>query len=329
MSTPRDSFRAFAPASVSNVACGFDAFGFAIEGPGDEVEASFAETAGVTIVAIEGDGGALPREADRNTAGLAAQAVLERSGSSSGVALHINKRMPLASGLGSSAASAVAAAIAVDALLETELPREELLLSALEGEVLASGGEHGDNLAPSLYGGFVLVRALRPRPDIVALPVPAGLTAAVVRPSIAVETHSARALLGDRVPLASAVTQWANTAALVAALFRSDMELLSRSLHDAIAEPVRRDLVPGFQPAREAAIGNGALGCSLSGSGPALFAICRDEATGAAVRAAMVDAFESTGRGVDSWVSPVGSRGAYILEGSGNDDEPVAATASA
>src|SRR6185503_7555418 len=233
-----------------------------------------------------GDDARLPLDAQRNTAGVAAQALLTALGERRSVALTIAKGLPLASGLGGSAASAAAAVVAVDALLEAHAPLETLIACAIEGEGLGSRTAHPDNIAPSLCGGFVLVRHPDP-PDIVRLPVPAGLVAVVVHPDLEIETAKARALLGTTVPLADAIRQWANLGALVDGLHRGDFALISRALEDSIAEPRRASLVPGLAQIKRAAVGAGALGCSLSGSGPSLFALCEGAANAAAVAAAM------------------------------------------
>ena len=236
---------AFAPATVSNVACGFDVLGFALEAPGDEVTARFAPPAerasaasAVTIDAITGDAGRLPREADRNTAGVAAQALLTALGERRGVALSIAKGLPLASGLGGSAASAAAAVVAVDALLDAHAPLDLLIACAIEGEGLGARSAHPDNIAPALCGGFVLVRHPDP-PDIVRLPVPAGLMAVVVHPDLEIETAKARALLGTTVPLADAIRQWANLGALVDGLHRGGLRahLARARRHDRRTAP--------------------------------------------------------------------------------------------
>src|SRR5262245_2438808 len=276
-----NSVTAFAPATVSNVACGFDVLGFALGSPGDEVTARFdtdragasrASVGSIAIERIDGDGDRLPRDAAKNTAGIAARALLTRLGERRSVSLAIRKGLPLSSGLGGSAASAVAAVVAVDALLGADTPRDTLLDCAFEGERIGAGSAHGDNIAPCLYGGFVLVRHANP-PDIVRLPVPEGLVAVVVLPHLEIETAHARALLGDSVRLADAIQQWANLGAFVDALHREDFALLGRSLEDRIAEPHRAPLVPGFDAIKAAALANGALGCSLSGSGPSMFAL--------------------------------------------------------
>jgi len=307
-----DSVTAFAPATVSNVACGFDVLGFALETPGDEVTARRA-AGGVRIADITGDAGRLPREASRNSAGVAAHALLRAAGENGGVELTIAKGLPLSSGLGGSAASAVAAVVAVDALIGARLPIDTLLACAFEGERLGAGSAHADNIAPCLYGGFVLVRRASP-PDIVRLPVPHGLTAVVVHPDLEIETAKARALLGDSVPLADAIRQWANLGAFVDALHRGDFALLSRSLEDAIAEPRRAPLVPGLAAIKQAATDAGALGCSLSGSGPSLFALCRGLETAERVAASMAHAVKQhIGGAPQTYISTIAPHGAQVI----------------
>jgi len=306
------SVTAFAPATVSNVACGFDVLGFSLAEPGDHVSVRLT-AGGVRIDDIVGDGGRLPREAERNTAGVAARALLDRLGERRGVALTIRKGLPLSSGLGGSAASAAAAVVAVDSLFSAGSSKETLVVCALEGERLGAGSAHADNIAPAIYGGFVLVRHPNP-PDIVQLPVPNGLTAVVVHPDLEIETARARQLLGTTVPLAEAVGQWANLGALVAALYRNDFDLMARSLVDRIAEPRRASLVPGLAQIKQAAVDAGALGASLSGSGPSLFALCRDRATATRVASAMTSAVRAhIGGEPQTYVSSISSRGAHVV----------------
>ncbi len=305
------SIRAFAPASVSNLACGFDVMGFAIEGLGDEIVALEGDEKGVRISSIEGDDGRLPRAADRNTAGVAVQALLEAAGIEAAIELRLIKHMPLSSGLGSSAASAVAAAVAVNELLELRAERAVLLRCAMAGEKAACGTAHPDNAAPSLHGGLVLIRHPDPA-DVIPLPVPEGLSCALVRPHVEVETRAARQLLGDQIPLRAAVAQWGNLGALVAGLFRGDLELIARALEDHIAEPVRAPLVPGFAAVQEAARKSGALGCSLSGSGPTIFALCESPETAEGTSRAMAEALCDAGIECDRRVSPVGAEGAAV-----------------
>jgi len=307
-----NSATAFAPATVSNVACGFDVLGFALAEPGDEVTAVVAEH-GVRIDDISGDDGRLPRDAARNTAGIAADALLKAAGKRRGVSLRVRKGLPLASGLGGSAASAAAAVVAVNALFDLRAPIETLIACALEGEQQGAGSAHADNIAPSICGGFVLVRRANP-PDIVRLPVPAGLMAVVVHPDLEIETAKARALLGDTVPLQDAIRQWANLGAFVDGLHRGDFAQISRSLEDTIAEPRRAPLVPGLAAIKRAAADAGALGCSLSGSGPSLFALCRGKAAAEQIAAAMTAAVAAEiGGDSQTYVSSIAPQGAHVV----------------
>jgi homoserine kinase len=311
------SVTAFAPATVSNVACGFDVLGFALEAPGDEVTARFIGGRDpdplVIIDDIIGDAGRLSREASYNTAGVAVQALLTALGERRGIALSIRKGLPLASGLGGSAASAAAAVVAVDALLDAHAPLDTLIACALEGERLGARSAHADNIAPAICGGLVLVRRPNP-PDVIRLPIPAGLTAVVVHPDLEIETARAREMLGDTVPLADAIRQWANLGAFVHGLHRGDFALIARALEDTIAEPRRAALVPGLADIKRAAAGAGALGCSLSGSGPSLFALCADPQIAARVAAAMTAAVRSAmGGEPQTYVSPIAPQGARIV----------------
>lgn len=306
------SVTAFAPATVSNVACGFDVLGFPLESPGDEVTATLTD-AGVRIADILNDGGRLPREAARNTAGVAVLALLKAVGETRGVALTIKKGLPLSSGLGGSAASAAAAVVAVDALLGTGVSVDTLIACALEGERLGAGSSHADNIAPCICGGFVLVRCANP-PDVIRLPVPAGLTAVVVHPDLEIETARARALLGDTVPLRDAVRQWANLGAFVDGLHRGDFAQIARSLEDTIAEPRRAPLVPGLAQIKAAACAAGALGCSLSGSGPSLFALCSTPQAAPGVAAAMEAAIKThIGGESQTYISPISMKGTHVV----------------
>jgi homoserine kinase len=304
---------AYAPGSVSNVACGFDVLGFALDEPGDVVVAAAQEEGGVSIAAIHGDEGRLPLDPRRNTASAAVMALLHRLETTRGVALTIHKGLPLASGIGSSGASAVAAVVATNELLGRPAPLGLLLECAMAGEQAGCGAVHPDNVSPSLYGGFVLARSAQP-PDIIRLPVPAGLACAVLHPRMAVETGAARTLIGDHVPLAAATRQWGNLGGLVAALYTNDLALLSRSLVDHVAEPKRASLVPGFDVIKAAALSAGALGCSLSGSGPSIFALAASLDLADAAGRAMQRAFETASDvGSDLWVCPVGVQGARIV----------------
>ncbi len=305
---------AFAPGSIGNLACGFDVLGLALEGAGDRVVARIREEPGIRIHRITGDGGRLPLGAEENTAGAASAAVLREVGSDAGLTLDVHKGLPLAAGMGGSAASAVAAAVATDGLLESRLPPEALLRCALAGEAVASGAGHPDNAAPSLLGGLVLTPPWEPL-RMISLEMPQELFSAHVHPHMEMETAGARKALGDSVSLKAAVAHWGNTAALVAGLARSDWEIISRAVEDRVAEPVRGRAVPGFQAVKAAALESGALAASLSGSGPSLFALCRGRERARAVGEAMVSAFrDAGGLEADLLISSGHAPGARVLE---------------
>ncbi len=319
MSAPRrpgtpTRVRAFAPASISNVGPGFDVFGVALRRPGDEVVARRVPGRGVRSVVVTGDGGRVPRDPARNAAALAVQGVLDRLDASVGVEIEVRKGIPYASGLGGSAASAVAGGVAANALLGGRLDPSALLEAAMVGERKGSGANHADNAAPSLVGGFVLVLPGEP-PRMVRVATPSGTTLAVVHPHMEVETRRARDMLGSRVALADAIAQWGNAAGVVAALWQEDWDLLGRCLADRVAEPVRAALVPGFPAVRRAALDAGAAGAGLSGSGPSVFALCRSRASAMAAAAAMATAFRrEADLESDSIVSDVAPSGAKVLE---------------
>lgn len=314
-----DSVTAFAPASISNLNCGFDVLGGALAEPGDRVTARRTDRPGVHLAGVEGDDGRLPREPEANTASVAVRALFQEMtlrgaavGAEVGVELYLAKGLPLASGLGSSAASAVAAVVAVDALLGLEQPRSALLAAAVEGERVACGAGHADNVAPSLHGGLVLVRSTEPL-DVVDLAVPAELRVVLLHPELEIATREARNMLPRALPLSTAVAQWGNVGALVAALYREDWELLSRALVDEVAEPVRSKLIPGFDQVRLAARQGGALGMGLSGSGPTLFAFCRGDQVAGRVAEAMAETFRrEAGTACRTWTSTL-AEGARVV----------------
>jgi homoserine kinase len=302
----------FAPATVANVASGFDVLGFALDSPGDAVTLSRVQGGGVKVIAVTGDGGKLPRDPQKNTAAVAISGFLARMGHPFGVEISLEKRMPLSSGLGSSAASAVAAAYAVNIMAGQPLSPRELLPFTMEAERAACGSAHADNVAPSLLGGFVLIRSYSPL-DVVQLPVPAGLSCAVAHPHAEVRTEDARKILKKEIRLADATRQWGNLAALVAALYNGDLQLLGRSLQDVVAEPARSLLIPGFGAVKSAALDAGALGCSISGSGPSVFALCASAEISARVGDAMVAAFLAAGLASDLYISAVNTKGPMVL----------------
>jgi homoserine kinase len=301
----------FAPATVANVASGFDVLGFALDAPGDAVTLRRVPGKDVRVVSITGDGGRLPRDG-RNTAAVAAAGFLASIGSPFGVEITLEKRMPLSSGLGSSAASAVAAVFAANELAGRPLEPRDLLPFTIEAERAACGSAHADNVAPALLGGFVLIRSYRPL-DIVRLPVPAGLSCAVAHPHTELRTEDARRVLKKEISLSNATRQWGNLAALVAALYTGDLALLGRSLQDVVAEPARSFLIPGFDAVKEAALAAGALGCSISGSGPSVFALCASPEDARRAGTAMQAAFQGAGLGSDLFLSAVNTRGPVIV----------------
>jgi homoserine kinase len=301
---------AFAPASVSNVACGFDIMGFALERPGDTVTVRFSKSPGVTIRSISGNASPLPMDPARNTAGAPVIAMLKQCGVRTGVEIDIHKGLPSGSGIGSSAASAVAAAVACNVLLDAGFSRDQLLAFAIEGERIASEAVHVDNLSPCLWGGFVLVRGYNPI-DIVPIPVPEGLWCAIIQPHLEIQTKESRKILPKTIPIADVITQTGNAAGLIAGLMTADFELIRRSLRDVIAEPVRKDFIPGFTQMQEAALGEGALGCSISGSGPSLFALATSEEVAARSGTSMGKALDAIGCPhsiILSRISPTGAR---------------------
>lgn len=287
--------RVFAPATIANIGPGFDVLGLALSSPGDLIDAELSDAPGVEIVEVTGDNGRLSRDAMKNVAGRAAADVLRRSGSSKGLRLWLHKQMPLASGLGSSGASSAAGAVVANEILGRPLSPRDVVLSAMEGECAASGTPHADNVAPSVMGGFVLVR-YEPF-EVVQLPVPDGLRVAVVHPHCQVSTAEARRLVKERTyGLDVIVPNIGSVAALIAALYRGDLPLLGRSIDDRIIEPLRATLIPGFAAVKSAALGAGALGCSIAGSGPSVFAFADEDGAAQRIGAAMQAAFKSAAR---------------------------------
>jgi|SRR5690625_733929 len=306
---------AFAPASVANVGCGFDVLGFAIDGPGDEVTASFTDQPGIRIASVQGDGGKLPLDAESNTAGRSVMSLMQEldRAPGAGIQLDIIKKMPLGSGLGSSAASSVAAAVAVNRLLGKPFTREQLLPFVVEGELAASGTMHADNVSASLLGGFILVRSNQPL-DVIPLNTPDSLFCTVIHPQIEIATKKTRLILRKEVPLSKAVSQWGNVGALVAGLFLNDHDLIGRAMEDRIIEPTRSFLIPGYEKMKQAALEAGALGFSISGAGPSVFTLGSSRETAIEVGDAAGQVLERLNLDYDIIVSEVNRRGAYILE---------------
>ena len=302
---------AFAPASVANVAIGFDILGFSVDALGDRVTLVRTPAPGVTIRSITGVVEDLPLTADRNTAGQALLAIIKERSLPFGFEVQINKGIPLASGLGGSAASAVAAVVAANAMLDEPMTRIELLKMAMEGEAVASGSKHADNISPSLFGGLVLTVGID-QPRIKQIPVPEVIHAVIVHPHLQVSTKQARAILSGTVNMSDFVWQTANLAGFISGCYTNDLDLIKASLEDVIIEKQRQVLIPGFQEVRAAALAQGALGCSISGAGPTLFALCLEKDAGA-VREAMTQQFAARGIETDKWIVPVQSGGAHVV----------------
>jgi homoserine kinase len=310
------SATAFAPGGVGNVGPGLDILGLALGGPGDTVRAEWSGKEGICI--LDSGHRDLPMEPARHTAGLAASAVLQRTGTGSleqGIALTVHKGLPLSGGQGGSAASAVASAVAVNALLGNPLDRFGLVGACLEAEEGVSG-RHADNIVASLLGGIVLIRSLDPL-DLIELPVPDELLVVVARPDQQLRTAHSRSVLPEVVSREIALHQAAQVGAMVAALASGDFALLGRAIDDRIAEPARAVLLPGFYEAKRAALATGALGSSISGGGPTSFALVKGLATGERVAAAMATAYQDCGYQSDVRVVQIDRKGARLLPDSG------------
>jgi homoserine kinase len=302
---------AFAPASVGNVAIGFDILGFAVDALGDQVTVSRRDAPGVVIEAVRGIAGALPQEPGDNTAGRSLLAMQEALSLPFGFGVEIDKGIPLGSGLGGSAASAVGAVVAANALLREPCTPIELLKFAMAGEAVASGGRHVDNIAPALYGGLVLTVGID-HPRVKQIPVPDTIRAVLVHPHMFLATAKARAILRRSVELSDFVWQTANLAGFISGCYTNDLDMLRASFEDVVIEPQRQALIPGFQDVRRAAMAAGALGCSISGAGPSMFAWAA-EPNAATVAAAMCRAFADHGLATDHWTVSLSGAGARVL----------------
>lgn len=315
--------RAFAPATCANVNVGFDILGFALEAPGDEVLVKLMDGEAPTlrprlsIDYVEGEGGRLPKDPARNTAGVALRALLDTyvrdRGEAPSLSIGLTKGLPLGSGMGSSAASSAAALVAANRLLGDPFAPEDLVAFAMEGERAACGAAHADNVAPAVMGGFVLIRSYVPL-DLVSLPVPRTLHCALVHPDLNLPTATSRSVLPDSYARSDLVAQCGDAAAFVAALATGNLALLSRSMNDRIAEPYRASLIPGFREAKAGALGAGALGAGISGSGPSVFALADGQDAAGRAAEAMVAAFGAAGHRAESWVCSVANGGPRILE---------------
>jgi homoserine kinase len=307
------SAEAFAPATMANLGVGFDILGLALHEPGDIVRAELSDQPGVQIVDIEGDGGHLTRDPEKNTAGIAAISTLSLLGVSQGVKLTIRKNLPLASGLGSSSASAVAAAVAVNALFGSPLDEPQLLSPSLDGEAAVSG-RHADNVAPCLFGGLTLVTGID-ADQIRRLPIPSGLYLALITPDVAVPTAMARAVLPASIPLKTMVLQTAYVAQLIDAIYRGDLKAMAQAMEgDQVIEPARAHLMPLLFEMRQIAHEKGALGLVISGAGPTLCALCQNKEIAENVAVAMRLRYDAAGIPSVTRCTEVSSTGARVLK---------------
>lgn len=300
-----DEASVLAPATVANVVCGFDCLGFALSEPCDEMTVRRIDTREVRI--INRDDYGLPTEPEKNVAGVALLAFIEAAGIDFGFEVEITKHIMPGSGIGSSAASACGAVVAANRLIDDRFTKLELVELAMAGEALASGSRHADNLAPCIYGGFTLVRSTDPL-DIVEIDFPP-LFATVIHPQIEIKTSEARAMLPKEVPLKSAIRNWSNLGALVAALAKGDYGLISRSLEDTIIEPVRKSLIPRFDEGKAASLQAGALGGSISGSGPSIFMLSETPEIAEKVGEALSAVYTTTGIDFNTYVSKIHPQG--------------------
>jgi len=305
------SATAFAPATVGNVGIGFDILGHAVQSVGDRVTAQRVAAPGVRIRSITGVVTELPLEAERNTAGKAVMSLWQASAAPGGVELSIEKGIPLGSGLGGSAASAVAAVVAANALLAKPRTLLELLKFAMHGEHVASGSIHVDNIAPSLFGGLVLTVGVD-NPRVKQIPVPDIIRCVLVHPHMVLSTREARSILSKTVTLSDFVWQTANLSGFISGCYSNDLDMIRDSFEDVVIEPQRQALIPGFKQVRAGAMAQGALGCSISGAGPSVFAWC-EAGKAAAIRAAMVDAFAAEGLASDHWITRIEPLGARLV----------------
>lgn len=305
-----NEIKIFCPATIANLNCGFDVMGLCLEGIGDEMIIRKVPEKGIRITKILGAD--LPLETEKNVAGVAGLALLNATESEYGFEIEIHKKIKAGSGIGSSSASAAGAVFGINELLGKPFTKNELVYFAMKGEVVASGSEHADNVAPCLLGGFTLVRGYNPL-DVIKIKSPDELYAVVLHPHIEVKTSDSRAVLRPEVSLKDAITQWGNLGGLIAGLCTKDYELIGRSLTDVIVEPARKHLIPNFEEVKKAAIQNGALGAGISGAGPSIFALCKGKTVANTVAKSMKETYTTTEIPFDIHISKVNDEGTKII----------------
>ena len=305
-----NEIKIFCPATIANLNCGFDVMGLCLETIGDEMIIRKSSEKGIRITKITGAD--LPLETEKNVAGVAALALLQKVNIDYGFEIEIHKKIKAGSGIGSSSASAAGAVFGINELLGKPFTKHELVDFAMKGEVIASGSEHADNVAPCLLGGFTLVRGYNPL-EVIRMDSPSELYAVVLHPHIEVKTSDSRAVLSPMISLKSAITQWGNLGGLIAGIYTSDYGLIGRSLQDVIIEPLRKQLIPNFDVVKNAALQNGALGSGISGAGPSIFALCKGQEAAKKVAYAMSESYLNTGIAFDIHVSKINPEGTSIM----------------
>lgn len=306
---PLNAVTVYAPATVANVVCGFDVLGFCVKAPYDEFTLSLTNEVGVTIE--NDDAFNLPTHPEKNVSGVALLHILKAVPSIKGFHLKSKKNIKPGSGIGSSAASAAGAVVAANHLLGNIFSKTELVNFALEGECLASGSKHADNIAPAIFGGVTLIRSNDPL-DIISLAYP-NLFVSILHPHIEIKTAEARAILPKEIPLKTAIAQWANLGALVAGFEKKDYNIISKSLIDRVAEPYRSNLIPAFAQTKQVALQAGALGGGISGSGPSIFMLSKDEQTATTVLQAMKEVYENTNIPFDAYNTSICNKGTFVV----------------
>ncbi|RAR47405.1 homoserine kinase [Flavobacterium lacus] len=306
-----NQIKIFCPATVANLSCGFDVLGLCLESIGDEMIIRKSNEKGLRITNITGAD--LPLETNKNVAGVAGMALLNHLDLEFGFEIEIHKKIKAGSGIGSSAASAAGVVVGINELLGNPLHRKELIPFAMEGEFLASGSYHADNVAPAILGGFILVRSYDPL-EVIKIKSPKDLYVTIIHPHIEVKTSEARSILPKEIPLKTAITQWGNLGGLISGLYTEDYGLLGRSLQDAVAEPYRKNLIPEFDNAKKSALENGALGCGISGSGPSIYALSKGLENAKNVADGLKKVYIKTEIRFDVYVSKVCDKGVIKLQ---------------
>ena len=306
-----NSIKVFAPASVANVACGYDIFGFALEGIGDTI--TLSKRPDDQLVVQEVFGAELPTDPAKNVATVAIKSLLDHLGSNQGFDISLEKGVPPGSGIGSSASSASAAVFAASQLMESGLSKKELLPFAMDGEFVASKSYHADNVSPSLLGGFCAVRSVQPHVDVFQIKTPGELRTLIIFPQVTVNTAEAKKILGDTIALEKARVQWGNVAGLVHGMMTENWELISNSLEDVVAEPLRKSFIPHYEQVKEVVLKKGAVGFNISGSGPAMFAFFKKSDPIDSIISEINDIYKKASIECRCYTSKINEKGAEVV----------------